>query len=67
MTFTTWLRQQTGLSLYDFRVLDRDGTAEKEVRDLFSQWLEDARPVSTLITEAIIDAAQEDFDVCLFD
>ena len=63
MTFTAWLRDYTGLSLYDFRVLDLDGTSEKQVRDLFNAWLEDYRPAPRIVTEAIEAAADEGFDV----
>ena len=65
MHFNTWLRRQTGLSLYDFRVLDMDGTSEKEVRDLFCAWLEDYKPIPSIVTQAIEEAADEGFDVFL--
>lgn len=63
MNFNTWLRDYTGLTLYDFRVLDLDGTSEKQVRDLFCAWLEDYNPIPSVITEAIEMAADEGFDV----
>ena len=63
MTFGAWLREETGLSLYDFRVLDLDGTSEKEVRDLFNAWLEERNPTPQYITRAIESAANEGFDV----
>lgn len=63
MTFSAWLRDYTGLSLYDFRVLDMGGTSEKEIRDLFKAWLEDRRPTPEYITKAIDAAAAEGFDV----
>ena len=62
-TFTAWLRDYTGLSLYDFRALDMAGTAEKELRDLFRAWIEDRRPVPQLISDAIEAAADYGFDV----
>lgn len=64
-SFRSWIRWYTGLTLYDFRVLDRDGTSEKEVRDLFHEWLEDVDPVPVLITKAIDDAMEEGFDVLI--
>lgn len=63
MEFNEWLRQQTGLSLYDFRVLDIDGTSEKQVRDFFNAWLEDYKPIPKIVTKAIEAAAGEGFDV----
>ena len=65
MKFNEWLRKNTGLSLYDFRVLDIDGTSEKLVRDLFCSWLEDYKPTPAVVTEAIETAANEGFDVFL--
>ena len=65
MSFNAWLRKQTGLSLYDFRVLDLDGTSEKQVRDLFCAWLEDYKPIPAIVTQAIEAAADEGFDVFL--
>ena len=65
MEFNAWLRRYTGLSLYDFRVLDKDGNSEKEVRDLFHAWLEDYKPIPSVVTKAIEAAANEGFDVFL--
>lgn len=67
MEFINWLRQYTGLTLYDFRVLDMDGTNEREVRNLFCAWLEDYHPIPTVITKAIEAAADDGFDVLLDD
>lgn len=61
--FNAWLRDQTGLSLYDFRVLDMYGDSEKEVRDFFHMWIEEVHPVPQKITEAIEDAAGEGFEL----
>ena len=63
MRFSQWIRDYTGLTLYDFRVLDLDGTSEKQVRELFAAWIEDARPVPSLITQAMIDAAAQGFEI----
>ena len=65
MAFTAWIIRETGLSLYDFRVLDIDGTSEKQVRDLFTQWLEEEDPIPSIVSEAIEAAADEGFDVCV--
>ena len=64
MSFNTWIKLETGLSLYDFCVLDLDGTAERQVKDLFNQWLEECNPTPAIITEVIYFAAQEGFNVC---
>jgi hypothetical protein len=66
MHFRQWLRYETGLSLYDFRVLDLDNTSEKHVRDLFHQWLEEIDPIPAVVTKAIEAAADEGFDVFLY-
>lgn len=62
-TFKEFIREYTGLTLYDFRVLDMDGSSEKEVRDIFRMWLEDYRPTKEKIADAIEAAAYEGFDV----
>lgn len=35
--FSTWIYRQTGLKLYDFRVLDDDGTSEEWVKKTVRQ------------------------------
>ena len=65
MKFNEWLHDQTGLTLHDFRVLDMDGTSEKEVRDFFCSWLEEYKPIPAVVIEAIEAAADEGFDVFL--
>ena len=66
--FNSWLRSETGLSLYDFRVLpvydlfgyDNSG---KEVKELFNQWCESVNPIPAEVTKAIEAAAEFGFDV----
>lgn len=61
--FTDFIRAYTGLTLYDFRVLDLYGDSEKEVRDLFQLWVDEQKPIPSLITDAMIKAADYGFDV----
>ena len=63
MGFNAWLRDFTGLSLYDFRVLDLDGTSEQEVCDLFHKWVEFCKPSADAVKKAIEAAECEGFDV----
>lgn len=65
MAFNTWLKQQTGLSLYDFRVLDLDETSEKQVQDLFNVWIEKCCPTPQFIATAIKTAADEGFKISI--
>lgn len=76
MSFAAWIIRETGLSLYDFRVLDRDGDSQREVRELFNQWFEESGAerlfrefgkLSDSVREAIADAMDEGFDVTIFD
>ena len=59
--FSTWIYRQTGLKLYDFRVLDDDGTSAEWVKKLFDSWKKTARPDA--IARAVKDAADEGFSV----
>jgi len=61
--FNAWLKRETGLSLYDFRVLDIYGNSEKEVKDFFNYWIESIDPIPAVITKAIEAAAEYGFDV----
>ena len=61
--FNAWLKRQTGLTLYDFRVLDMYGDSENELRGLFHMWMEEEHPVPKKITEAIEAAANEGFEL----
>ena len=60
--FRYWIQDYTGLTLYDFRVLD-NGTSECEVKDLFHACLEDKAPTPQTINKAIEDALSEGFEV----
>lgn len=63
MSFSSWIIWYTGLSLYDFRVLDVDGTSEKEVRSLFGLWVKDLRPSKETTLKAIDDMEREGFAI----
>lgn len=63
MSFAAWIIRETGLSLYDFRVLDRDGKSEAEVQEFFTKWLEEVKPNKILVNQAVMDAMDEGFDV----
>ena len=75
MSFAAWIVRETGLSLYDFRVLDRDGDSQREVRELFNQWLEECGAndfyrefgiIHNSVHEAMEDAMDEGFDLTIF-
>lgn len=61
MSFSSWIIWYTGLSLYDFRVLDLEGTSEMEVRSLFGLWAKDLRPSKEALLKAIDDMEREGF------
>ena len=63
MSFGGWARDYTGLSLYDFRVLDTNDTSENQVQEIFDIWLDYYKPTQDEITEAIKAAAHEGFDI----
>lgn len=59
--FSSWLVRQTGLTLYDFRVLDLDDTSEEMVGLLFLEWTLTENPRGECIDRAIADMAHEGF------
>jgi len=75
MSFAAWIIRETGLSLYDFRVLDRDGDSQREVKELFNQWAEESGAmdfyrefgvIHNSVHKAMEDAMHEGFNVSLF-
>lgn len=63
MGFRSWLVNYTGLTRYDFRVLDLEGESAPTVRNLFKKWAADERPTQEQLTDAINAANVEGFDV----
>lgn len=61
--FVCWLRDYTGLSLYDFRVLDLDDTSETDVNKLYREWVEDEHPTDEQKADAIKRCADEGFEI----
>lgn len=63
MEFTTWIKKMTGLSLYDFRVLDMDGTANQQIKELFTQWITEYSLTLSTIQKAVEAIKEEGFDL----
>ena len=61
--FVCWLRDYTGLSLYDFRVLDLDDTSETDVNKLYREWVKDEHPTDEQKAHAIKRCNDEGFEI----
>ena len=61
--FVCWLRDYTGLSLYDFRVLDINSTSETEIKELYCEWVKDEHPTDEQKANAIKRCNDEGFEI----
>ena len=61
--FPAWLKEYTGLSLYDFRVLDTDNTSERYINEFYCKWAKDEHPTDEQQASAIKRCADEGFEI----